>query len=85
MRLNESLLDRLCGDIEGVTDCLHAIYDKEHNVIEVTFLELEHDTRTPESLILWCVDHAARIEVLSISAGRCTYGLYPTLKGGFKK
>lgn len=83
MRLNENLLDRLCGELEGVTDCLHAIYDKEHNLIEVTFLE--HNDRTPESLILWCVDHAARLEVLAISAGRCTYGLYPTRKGGFKK
>lgn len=83
MRLNENLLERLCNELEGVTDCLHAIYDKEHNLIEVTFLE--HDDRTPESLILWCVDHAARLEVLAISAGRCTYGLYPTRKGGFKK
>lgn len=83
MRLNENLLEHLCNELEGVTDCLHAIYDKEHNLIEVTFLD--HNDRTPESLILWCVDHAARLEVLSISAGRCTYGLYPTRKGGFKK
>ena len=83
MRLNENLLERLCGELEGTTDCLHAIYDKEHNLIEVTFLE--HDSRTPEALILWCMDHAARLEVLAISSGRCTYGLYPNRKGGFKK
>lgn len=87
MRLNQNnqkaKLEELCGILEGTTDCLHAIYDQEHNIIEVTYLDL--DGRTPEDLILWCVDHAARLEVLSFVGGRCTYCLYPTRKGGFKK
>lgn len=86
MRLNQSTmkarLEKLCGILEGTLGCLHAVYDLEHNSILVTYLEI--DSQTPEELILFCVDHDARLEVLDISRGRCTYGLYPTRKGGFK-
>lgn len=86
MKLNQSTLraklEKLCGILEGTTMCLHAIYDLEHNSILVTYLDI--DTSTPEDLILFCVDHAARLEVLDISRGRCTYGIYPTRNGGFK-
>lgn len=88
MRLNQSkqreLISQLCDNLEvDLIGCLHAIPGSDKTSIEVTMLEI--NDRTPEDLILWCVDHAARLDVLSISAGRCTYGLYPTKKGGFKK
>lgn len=88
MRLNQSnqaaLISRLCNDMEiDLVGCLHALPGQDKSSIEVTMLEV--NSRTPEDLILWCVDHKARLEVLTVSSGRCTYGLYPTGKGGFRK
>lgn len=88
MRLNQSkqheLISRLCDNLEvDLIGCLYAIPGSDKTSIEVKMLEI--NDRTPEDLILWCVEHAARLEVLSISYGCCTYGLYPTRKGGFKK